>query len=161
MISPRPALCLILQSNSRKKNRKVKSRRDQFHVKMKNTKECLLIDDDPDDREIFCMALQEIDKSIKCVLANNGSDALTILKPLTFTPDFIFIDINMPGMNGIQCLTEIKKLDHLKDAKIIMYSTSAQPKIVELTKNLGANDFLVKPVTLDLLTEQLSTIFLN
>ncbi|HMI66018.1 MAG TPA: response regulator [Cyclobacteriaceae bacterium] len=128
---------------------------------MKNTKECLLIDDDPADQEIFRMALQEIDGSIKCVLANNGIDALTILNPLTFTSDFIFIDINMPGMNGIQCLTEIKKPDHLKDAKIIMYSTPAQPKIVELINVLGANDFLVKPVTLDLLTEQLSTIFLN
>ena len=127
---------------------------------MKNTKECLLIDDDPDDQEIFRMALQEVDKSISCVLANDGIDALTILKPRTFTPDFIFIDINMPRMNGIQCLTEIKKLDHLKGARIIMYSTTAQPKVVELSKELGASDFLVKPVSLDLLTEQLSTIFL-
>jgi CheY-like chemotaxis protein len=127
---------------------------------MKNTKECLLIDDDPDDQEIFRMALREVDKSINCVLANDGIDALTILKPPTFTPDFIFIDINMPRMNGIQCLTEIKKLDHLKGARIIMYSTTAQPKVVELSKELGASDFLVKPVSLDLLTEQLSTIFL-
>ncbi|HMI66015.1 MAG TPA: response regulator [Cyclobacteriaceae bacterium] len=128
---------------------------------MKNTKECLLIDDDPDDQEIFSMALQEIDRSIKCVLASDGIHALTLLKPPTFTPDFIFIDINMPRMNGFQCLVEIKKLDHLKNAQIIMYSTADQPKIVELSKELGANDFLVKQISLDLLIQELSALFLS
>jgi hypothetical protein len=63
----------------------------------------LLIDD---DKEIFLMALKEISPYAQCVLANDGIYALEELMNNTFKPDIIFIDIDTPGMNGIQCLTE-------------------------------------------------------
>lgn len=121
---------------------------------------CLLIDDDQDDQEIFSMALEDINSDIQCIMASNGILALEKLnakKPLI--PDYIFIDVNMPKMNGIECLQEIRKLDHLKHADVFMYSTSSDEKMIEKSKALGAKDFIVKPPGLALLTEKLLQVF--
>jgi CheY-like chemotaxis protein len=126
---------------------------------VENSKEWFLIDDDIDDQEIFLMALQEVDESINCVIANDGVDGLKKLNddPL-FIPDYIFLDVNMPKMNGMQCLPEIKKLPRLKDVKIIMFSTSADSRIIRASKELGANDFVVKPAGLSPLIDVLKKI---
>jgi CheY-like chemotaxis protein len=76
----------------------------------------------------------------------------------SFVPDYIFLDVNMPKMNGIQCLPEIKKLGHLKGVKIIMYSTSTDARIISDSIQLGADDFLVKPDKLGLLVNKLAQI---
>ena len=124
------------------------------------TKQCFLIEDDQDDQEIFCMAIQEVDKSINCVVANDGVEALQMLTAdNSFKPDYIFIDLNMPKLNGMDCLREIKKLEHLKEAKMIIYSTSAQDNLLNMSKQLGAADFIIKPPSLSLLAEKLATVF--
>ena len=129
---------------------------------MKHTRKCFLIDDDIDDQEIFQIALHEADESIGFVTANNGVEGLRMLKEeYFFVPDFIFLDLNMPKMNGMECLPEIRRLDHLKAVKIIIYSTSADPAIINASKSLGAHDFLVKPTRLDVLVNKLSEILEN
>lgn|GEM_PF-627950 len=106
----------------------------------------LLIEDDIDDQEIFCMAVQAIDSSIKCSIAGNGYDAVHLLKSeSSFTPDHIFLDVNMPRMNGLECLKEIRQMDRLRNTRIIMYSTSDDQKMMILCKNLGADAFIIKP----------------
>jgi CheY-like chemotaxis protein len=126
---------------------------------VKKTKKCFLIDDDLDDQEIFLMALQEIDENISCHFANNGIEGLEKLnQDHSYIPDYIFLDINMPKMNGMECLPEIKKLNHLQGVKIIMYSTSADKRMMHESRTLGANDFLVKPPGMQLLIENLSKI---
>jgi CheY-like chemotaxis protein len=123
------------------------------------TRECFLIDDDLDDQEIFLMALQQLDGEIQCRVANDGLEGLKKLsEDLSFIPDYIFIDVNMPKMNGVQCLSGIKKLEHLKNVRLIMYSTSSDPRIVNIIKDLGADSFLVKPPGFGLLVENLSKI---
>ena len=105
-----------------------------------------LVDDDYDDQEIFLMALHQVDVPATCSFASNGIEALEKLaENRAYVPDYIFIDINMPKMNGIECLREIKKLDHLKKSQILMYSTSADTSIIQQCLQLGADDFLVKP----------------
>ncbi len=123
---------------------------------------CLLVDDDVDDQELFQMALGEVGKNISLVIANNGVEALNKLNedPM-YVPEFIFLDVNMPKMNGLQCLTKLKQLPHLSDAKIIMYSTSSDPKIINESKKLGATDYEIKPPSLSALIEKLSRIFTN
>src|ERR1700733_6869527 len=68
-----------------------------------------LIDDDEDDRKLFFDAVRQFDETINCLSASNGKDGLLYLKdegnPL---PDFIFLDLRMPGLSGEQCLQEIK-----------------------------------------------------
>jgi CheY-like chemotaxis protein len=116
---------------------------------------CFLIDDDPDDQEIFCMALGDMGKEINCIYASDGVDALKRLNDPSFTPDYIFIDMNMPRMNGSQCLQEIKKIGRLKDVPVYMYSTSADPEAVAATKQMGAAGFIVKPTSVSELTKTL------
>ena len=71
-------------------------------------KNCLLIDDDQDDQELFLMALERVDSQIKCSVANNGVEGLAALSDHFYTPTHIFLDINMPKMNGIECLQRIR-----------------------------------------------------
>lgn len=127
--------------------------------KNNSTTACFLIDDDLDDQELFLMALKEIDENIQVFVASNGVEALA---KLTADPDFrpahIFLDVNMQKMNGLQCLPEIKKMDHLNDSQVIMFSTSSAEHIVKLSKELGASHFLVKPVSFGLLIEALHRI---
>ena len=113
---------------------------------------CFLIDDDEDDQEIFEMAVREINDSIHCFFAGDGVKALEELSNEDFSPDCIFIDINMPRMNGIECLQKIKTIHRLEPVPVCMFSTSADPDIVSQSKRLGANDFIVKPASISVLT---------
>jgi len=125
------------------------------------TLNCFLVDDDLDDQEIFGMALIGLGDSIKCFFANDGVHALEKLHDLSSIPDFIFIDMNMPRMNGLQCLQEIKKIDRFSQIPIYMFSTAADPKAINESKKLGAADFLVKPTNISDLTTALETIFVR
>ncbi len=78
-----------------------------FNIEEMNQKIILLADDDMDDTEMFCEALADIDESIICHCAVNGSDALRILDGLKELPSVIFLDLNMPLMNGWDCLTHL------------------------------------------------------
>ncbi|MCW3086888.1 MAG: response regulator receiver protein [Sediminibacterium sp.] len=117
-----------------------------------------LIDDDVDDQEIFSMALQEADPQVGCRFANDGIEALETLRNETFTPDCIFMDLNMPRMNGNECLVEIRKIDRLHPVPVIMYSTSSDQKLINRSKELGASDFIVKPSGLHALTDILKEV---
>jgi CheY-like chemotaxis protein len=104
-----------------------------------------LADDDTDDQEFFVAALQEIDPSIECVTAIDGKEALEKLQKENLPiPYFIFLDLNMPRMTGLQCLVEIKRIDRLKDVQIVMYSTSHVKKDDDEAKRLGAQYFFKK-----------------
>ena len=120
---------------------------------------CFLIDDDLDDQEIFAMAVKEFSESIRCYFADDGVKALEKLNKENFVPHFIFIDINMPRMNGIECLEHIKNINHLKSVPVCMFSTSADPLIIQKTKELGAIEFIVKPPSNYVLSQLLNGFF--
>ncbi len=118
-----------------------------------------LADDDTDDQEFFVTALQEIDKSIECVTAIDGKEALEKLqKENNLIPDFIFLDLNMPRMTGLQCLAEIKRIDRLKHVPIVMYSTSHVKKDDDESKRLGAQYFFKKSCSFNELVNYLKTL---
>jgi CheY-like chemotaxis protein len=113
---------------------------------MNKNRVVLLIDDDDDDIALFFDAIREIDETIKCISASNGHDALKLLKnDLITLPDYIFLDLNMPRLNGKQCLSEIKKNSRLEHIPVIIYSTSKRPEDIEETRKLGALHFITKP----------------
>lgn len=120
---------------------------------------CFLIDDDIDDQEIFALALRRLDKSITCMTASNGTEALEKLRQNKHAvPDYIFLDLNMPGMSGKQCLVELKKDERLSRIPVIIYTTSSEPNDIADTKELGAFAFLTKPTHLTDLVKELSGI---
>ena len=109
-------------------------------------KKFFIADDDPDDQELFIEALLQIDAQCKCVTAFDGLEALNKLFSQTIhVPDFIFLDLNMPKMNGKECLVEIKKNNIFKEIPVIIYSTSADKKDMSEAMQLGAVFFLQKP----------------
>lgn len=109
-------------------------------------KTILLVDDDYDDQLLFKDALAEADDSVLYLSANNGIDALEKLNSENITiPDLVFMDVNMPKMNGIDCLKEIKKSEKLKPIPIMMYSTSSFSEYQKECFENGAIGYIVKP----------------
>ena len=117
----------------------------------------LIVDDDAEDIELFGQAVNEVDPSITCVEAYNGLEALKVLKRNSFLPDFIFLDINMPLMNGRRCLEEIKKDDVYRSIPVIIYSTTSDERQIQECRELGA-DFLTKTDSFDVLITSLRRI---
>jgi CheY-like chemotaxis protein len=122
---------------------------------------CLLVDDDEDDREIFIIALNDLESTIDCELACDGMDALEKLRSSDNLPDFIFIDLNMPRMNGKECISEIKKDSRLLGIPVIIYSTSSSPRDQQDARRLGAAYFFTKPPSISALSNALRDIFVG
>jgi CheY-like chemotaxis protein len=118
----------------------------------------LLIDDDVEDQEIFKIALQNLSDSLEFTAFTNAREALGRLTANTLNPDIIFLDLNMPIMSGQEFLTQVKKLDTTKNIPVIIFSTSSNPSTIQLTKELGAIDFITKPNRFDLLVDILKPI---
>lgn len=121
----------------------------------------LYVDDDAEDKEFFVEALKEIDSSIFCNTASNGLEALDYLTQKQNLPSCIFLDINMPLMDGKTCLAEIKKETRLTNIPVVMYSTTSDTNQIRECYKLGAFDFLIKPNTLQKLSEDLTSIFVQ
>jgi len=112
-------------------------------------KNILLIDDDEDDQEIFLAALERIPQSVVCQGVTNATMALRKLVDKQIQTDVIFLDLNMPLMNGQQFLKEVKQYEALRDIPVIIFSTSSNTQTIKETKELGAYDFITKPDKFD------------
>lgn len=107
-------------------------------------KNILQIDDDLDDCELFMDALNAVSDAFYMAI-NDPIEALQKLTKKEVQPDVIFLDLNMPGMSGLEFLVEIKKQDILRDIPIIIFSTSQLEDIKREAKNYGADDYISKP----------------
>ncbi|MEJ1240892.1 response regulator [Chryseolinea sp. T2] len=105
----------------------------------------MLIDDDEDDREFFLQVMVDILPDLVCDTASNGKIALDKLNTSPERPDLIFLDLNMPLMNGRQFLAEIRNHKHLLDIPVVILSTSGDSQTIRETINLGARYFITKP----------------
>jgi len=107
---------------------------------------CYLIDDDEDDRDFFEQAVQDLDVSIRF---ETVGDAHTALQELNHkrndVPDYIFLDLNMMPVDGKECLLRLKKMAHLADVPVIIYSTRLDEQIIYDTLQMGAFDHIEKP----------------
>lgn len=120
------------------------------------------MDDDQDDQLLFKEALHEAKNSVIYQSACNGIDALDKLNSqLENLPDLIFLDVNMPKMNGIDCLKELKKSDSLKNIPVLMYSTSSFSEYKKQCFANGALDYIVKPDDFNQLCLKLKSILEN
>ena len=123
-------------------------------------KVCLLVDDDLDDHEIFSLALRDTQHEVEVIRAYDGVEAINYLKdPDEDLPDFIFLDLNMPRMNGTQCLAEIRRYDDLKHIPVVIYSTSSEIKDLIEAQQLGATAYIVKSSNIFDLTLALKDFF--
>lgn len=117
---------------------------------MKNSLSFLIVDDDADDSMLFIEAVREIDEAIECKTAKNGEQALKLLRNIEYPlPDFIFLDIRMPRLDGKKCLVEIKKDERLKNIPVIIYTTSRGVEESKELRAMGAFHFISKPRNAD------------
>lgn len=126
---------------------------------MNNHKLFFLIDDDEDDQQIFSLAVKNADNSFECVCTDDCVDAIkTFAADETFKPHAIFIDMNMPRINGIECLREVRKAQHHKDTPIYIYTTSSDEKIKKESLVYGATGLITKPSSLTDLISLISEV---
>jgi CheY-like chemotaxis protein len=106
------------------------------------------VDDDEDDRKLFIEAAEELDNTITCLSAADGTEALEFLRDTrNEVPDFIFLDLRMPGLSGEECLLEIRKEPRLTTVPVIVYTTSRDVRESIRLKQLGATHFMSKPAS--------------
>lgn len=117
----------------------------------------LVVDDDHEDLEIFCEAIRLIDASIRCLMAYDGKEALSVLRSLAVLPKVVFLDNNMPQMSGKRCLAYIKEDVSLRHVPVVMYSTFFSAEDTHDFTRAGAN-VLKKQVDFSDIVKHLSLI---
>lgn len=106
----------------------------------------LLADDDEDDRLFFKEAFEEIKIKTQVRFVNDGVELMNHLTVNSnHLPHILFLDLNMPRKNGIECLLEIKRMNQLQNIAIAIYSTSSSEQDIEETFVQGANVYIKKP----------------
>ena len=106
----------------------------------------MLADDDADDRMFFQEALHNTGFKHDLRLFNDGYQLMEYFKdPQNQLPHILFLDLNMPGKSGIQALEELRKMPHMKNVSIAIYSTSKADRDIEETFGKGANVYIQKP----------------
>jgi CheY-like chemotaxis protein len=119
-----------------------------------------LADDDPDDRMFFEDALKEITIPTHLTVSNHGLELMSNLETVAEPPPphVVFLDLNMPFKNGFECLREIRNTPKLKDIPVVIFSTTASDDAVNKTYEQGANYFICKPRSFQLLVKAIKTI---
>ena len=106
--------------------------------------EILIVDDDKEDQVFLSDVIHELYPQLKCSFANNGEEALKHIQAEPPPPKLIFLDLNMPVLNGFGFLRDYKKTNRGDETCVVIYSTSSHPRDREIAKDLGASDYLTK-----------------
>jgi CheY-like chemotaxis protein len=113
----------------------------------------LLVDDDPDEHLLFADALKELRGAPRLVYSPDGHQLMQFLNGEKELPALIFLDLNMPRMNGFECLQEIRKSLKLNRIPVVIFSTTSQTQAIDTVYDQGANFYIRKPNTFALLKE--------
>ena len=113
----------------------------------------MLAEDDEDDILFFREAINSLNLNCELAVVNNGESAVSYFMENPLLPDFVFLDINMPRMNGIEALKAIKSAHPSNDVHVIMLSTSMSEPMVEQSYRFGASIYIQKPTSFNDLKE--------
>lgn len=116
----------------------------------------LVVDDFPTMRRIVRSLLKELGFT-NVDEAEDGQDALNKLRAGNF--DFVVSDWNMPNLDGLEMLKEIRQDDALKNLPVLMVTAEAKKENIIAAAQAGANGYVVKPFTAATLEEKLNKIF--
>ena len=125
---------------------------------MKIARRVLLIEDDLDDQSLFCESLMELYPSFVCERANDGPQAITMISQNTFY-DFIFIDLNLPKLDGFQVLERIRDTGRVEQVPLIILSSTNRQSDIDRCYSLGATSFFTKPSSYSELIEVMRAAF--
>lgn len=120
------------------------------------TRHCFLIDDDDDDQLIFETTVNKYFSDYKFKGFFDFESAEKYLDSKTLGDELIvFLDLNMPKVNGIEALEKLRNKKETANLKIVIYSTSNNPNDVKTSLNKGADAFITKPSKIEDLVEEL------
>jgi CheY-like chemotaxis protein len=127
---------------------------------MSITKEQIfLADDDEDDCALFQSALREVGDGIELVISYDGEELMeTLDRRVPPPPHVIFLDLNMPRKNGMECLEQIRQTDKYKNIPVIIFSTSSQENSIYEAYEKGASRYITKPGTFTLLKKTIQKV---
>lgn len=114
----------------------------------------LLVDDDPDCRLLIRDAINECKVSNSVFEVSNGKEALEFLKRSGIykhapRPGLVYLDLEMPGMNGQETLKAIKADPELRDIPVVMMTGVADENEMKLAAANGANSYTIKPANVE------------
>ena len=118
----------------------------------------LCIDDDPEDLDLFCEAVNTVDPDIVCYTADGGRKGITQLNGMVELPSFIFLDLQMHEMDGLATLREIRNNPRYADIDVVIFSAVSNPSDFEKCRRLGVKNFLIKESNFKLLCSGLRDI---
>jgi CheY-like chemotaxis protein len=113
-----------------------------------NTPDIFYVEDDTDFAFLMENAVQEVSNGLSIEIVDNGKDALDVLKKLTdakIKPRLILLDLNLPGLSGLDLVKRIRENAFLRYVPVIFFSTSDNPKDVKASLEFGANAYITKP----------------
>jgi len=119
-------------------------------------KRILFIDDNAEDGRIFQQIIQELFTSVTIDFARSGPQAFALLSKAR--TDVIFLELIMPGMDGIECLTKLKTNRNSKQIPVVLYTASKNEMEKKLALKLGAFDVISKTSNLGALTDKIKKI---
>ena len=99
---------------------------------------CLLIDTDPEDQEIFIDALHSVTTNTGCYAVCSGDDALFTILQENVIPEYIFTEINLPGMQSTEFIRKVREIRELKNVPVVVYTSQPHEAVADLVKSLGA-----------------------
>jgi CheY-like chemotaxis protein len=126
---------------------------------MIQSKKIFLAEDDADDRAFFEDALNDLQLQTELTISEDGAQLMTALEEtVPPIPYVIFIDLNMPRKNGFECLKEIRESNKLKNIPVVVLSTSDHENIIDSTYSMGANLYIRKPSSYQMLKKAIEMV---
>ena len=122
---------------------------------MNNELTVFYTDDDQEDIDFFREIIDIIDSNVKVVTQRNGEELLKALNNPPPTPYLVFLDINMPGMNGLETLKRVRESGQHKNLPVVMFSTTSDDITIQQSKELGASFYVPKSGAFDKLKKSI------
>ena len=116
----------------------------------------ILADDDEDDRFVFKDVIHEVNERVKVEIVSDGLQLMSLLKH--FAPDLLFLDLEMPYKNGLECLLEIRANPVLEQLPVIVFSSTTRPANIQTAYEMGAHLFLIKETSFHEYTSAIKAI---
>ncbi|UKT65478.1 response regulator [Pedobacter mucosus] len=126
-----------------------------------NTTDIFYVEDDVDYAFFMQSAMQEVQDTLNLTIVDDGVEAATTLskfEELQIKPKLILLDLNLPGLSGLDILKFIRENPYFKSVPVILFSTSDDPNDIKSSIEYGANAYLAKPNGYENLVECLHSI---
>lgn len=120
-----------------------------------------IVDDDEDDQYLFEVAFKQLVPPVAVKLLSDGEDLLPALSQIDTLPSLIILDLNMPRQNGFQTLQQLRAIPAYKKLPVVVLTTSSRPEDQELVVQLGANGFLTKPPSMEIILSMFRQLVLD